>query len=121
MMEEKEDCVFCKIIKGEIPSTKVYEDDNFIGIFDVNPLVEGHTLVIPKNHYKTVLDLPSSLGGELLDTIKKISLKLIEEGKAEGFNVVQSNNEVAQQEVPHLHFHIVPRNKEDGLKYRFGD
>ena len=115
-----EDCIFCKIVKGEIKSDIVYDDDNFIGILDINPIAEGHTLIIPKNHYRTILDMPSSLGGEVIDAIKKVSLKLMDEGKAEGFNVVQSNNEVAQQEVPHLHFHIVPRKKGDGLKYSFG-
>jgi len=114
-----DDCIFCKIVKGEIKSDLVYEDDNFIGILDINPVSEGHTLIIPKNHYKTILDMPNSLGNELIEVIKKISLKLIKEGKAEGFNVVQSNEKVAQQEVFHLHFHIIPRNKGDGIKIKF--
>jgi histidine triad (HIT) family protein len=117
----EENCIFCKILKGELESKPVYDDDNFIGILDINPISEGHTLIIPKKHYETILDMPSSLGSELLDAIKKVGLKLIEEGKAEGFNVVQSNNKVAQQEVPHLHFHIIPRKKDDGLKYHFGE
>jgi len=119
-MEQKEDCIFCKIVKGEIESKKVYSDENFIGILDINPVSEGHSLIISKKHYETILDMPSSLGGELLDAIKKVSLKLMEEGRAEGFNILQSNDKVAQQEVPHLHFHVVPRKKDDGLNYRFG-
>ena len=113
---EDNDCIFCKIIAGEIPSKKVYEDDNFIGILDINPVAEGKTLLISKKHYKTLLDMPSSLGNEMLDAIKKISLKLIDEGKAEGFNILINNFEVAGQVVPHTHIHILPRKKGDGLK-----
>ncbi|MCK5043853.1 HIT family protein [Candidatus Pacearchaeota archaeon] len=109
------ECIFCKIIKGEIPSVKVYESDNFIGILDINPVSEGHTLIIPKQHYETILDFPESLSSELINSIKKISSKFIEDKKAEGFNIVQSNYEVAQQEVPHLHFHIIPRKKDDNV------
>jgi histidine triad (HIT) family protein len=111
----EENCIFCKIGKGEIISEKIYESDNFIAILDKFPLAEGHTLIIPKKHFETILDMPNSLGIELLDNIKRISLKLIEEEKAEGFNVIQSNYEVAQQEIPHLHFHIIPRKKGDNL------
>jgi histidine triad (HIT) family protein len=111
-----EECIFCKIVKGEIPSTKTYESDNFIGILDINPVSENHTLIVPKQHYKTILDLPENLGSELITSIKKVSSKLIEEKKAEGFNIIQSNFEVAQQEVPHLYFHLLPRKKSDGFK-----
>ena len=114
-MEEK-DCIFCKIVKGEIPSTKVYSDDNFIGILDVHPKAEGHTLIIPKNHFKTILDVPSTLGIELLDAIKEIGLLLIKDKKGEGFNVIINNGEVAGMVVNHFHVHIIPRNKGDGLK-----
>ena len=110
-----EDCIFCKIVRGEIPAEKVYEDDNFIGILDANPKAEGHTLIIPKKHFKTLLDMPNSLGNEMTEGVKKISLKLIEDGKAEGFNLVANNFEVAGQIVPHVHFHIIPRKKSDGL------
>lgn len=109
-------CIFCKIVSGEIPSKKVYEDDNFIGILDINQVADGKTLFIPKKHYKTILDIPSSLGNEMLDGIKKITLKLINEGKAEGFNLLMNNFEVAGQVVPHAHIHILPRKKGDGLK-----
>lgn len=113
------DCIFCKIVKGEIESEKVYEDDNFIGFFDIRPVSEGHTLIIPKKHYETILDMPNTVGNELVEALKKVALDLINKGKAEGFNIVQSNYRVAQQEVPHLHFHIIPRRKGDGLVYRW--
>lgn len=109
-----DDCVFCKISKGEIPSEKIYENDNFFSVPDVNQQIDGHSLVISKKHFETILDLPSTVGAELLDCIKMTSLKLIEEHKSEGFNVVQNNFECAGQAVKHIHFHILPRKKEDG-------
>lgn len=96
---------------GEIPVDKIYENDNFFSIPDKNQQVEGHTLVISKKHYETVLDLPSTLGMELLDCIKKTSAKLINKHKSEGFNIVQNNFETAGQVVKHVHFHILPRRK----------
>ncbi len=114
-MENKDDCIFCKIVKGEIESEKIYEDDNFFAILDVNPKAEGHTLIISKQHYKNILDVPTSLGGEILDAIKKIGLKLIKDKKGEGFNVCVNMGEVAGQTVHHFHAHIIPRNSGDGL------
>lgn len=111
-----EDCIFCKIVNKEVPATIVYEDDNFIGFLDINQVADGKTLIIPKKHFKTILDMPSSLGNEMLEAIKKISLDLINKGKAEGFNLLMNNFEVAGQVVPHAHIHVLPRKKGDGLK-----
>lgn len=105
------DCIFCKISRGEIPSQKIYENDNFFSILDVEPKTEGHSLVISKKHFETLLDLPSTLGTELIDCIKNTSLKLIDRYKSEGFNVVLNNGEVAGQVVKHVHFHILPRKE----------
>tara|TARA_Y100000310_G_scaffold304305_1_gene343323 strand:- start:519 stop:902 length:384 start_codon:yes stop_codon:yes gene_type:complete len=113
-----EDCIFCKIIKGEIPADKVYEDDNFIGILDINPEMKGHTLVIPKKHFKTLLDTPSSLGNEYLEAIKKVALDLIKKEKAEGFNIIFNINKIAGQEVDHVHAHVVPRKSDDGCRLK---
>ncbi len=110
-----EDCIFCKIVKGEIPSNKVYEDDNFIGFLDINPKAEGHTIIIPKKHFRNLIDMPASLGNEMIEAIKNVSLKLIDEGKAEGFNMVINNEPAAGQVVFHVHAHILPRKKDDGL------
>jgi histidine triad (HIT) family protein len=109
------DCVFCKIASGEIPTQKICENDNFFSVADKNPKVKGHCLVISKKHFETSLDLPSTLGHELLDCIKRTSLKVIEETKAEGFNIISNNFESAGQVVKHLHFHILPRKKGDGF------
>jgi len=111
-----EDCIFCKIGKGEIKSDFVYEDDNFFGVLDINPKAEGHTLIISKKHYKTLLDMPASLGIELIDAIKSVGLKLIKDGFGEGFNIIINNGEVAGQVVHHLHCHIIPRKKGDGME-----
>ncbi len=110
------DCVFCKIAKGEIPAKKIYENDNFFSISDAKPITKGHSLVISKKHYETILDMPSTLGQELLDCIKKTALKIADETKAEGVNVIGNNFEAAGQVVKHVHLHIIPRKKNDGLK-----
>jgi len=112
------DCIFCKIAKGEIPSEKVLENENFIVIKDANPKVAGHSLVISKKHYKTLLDMPASLFGEFLETAKQAALKLIDETKAEGFNLMMNNYKVAGQIVPHVHLHILPRKKGDGFSVK---
>jgi len=114
-----EECIFCKIIAGRVVEEKVCESENFIGILDMNPISEGHTLIISKKHYETLLDFPTGLSEELIELIKKRGSKLIKIGIAEGFNIIQNNFAVAQQEVPHLHFHIIPRKKGDELKNRF--
>lgn len=115
-MNESE-CIFCKISRGEIPAEKIiYENDNFFSIPDKSPLVKGHSLVISKKHFKTALDLPIDLGTELLDCIKNTSLRVINETKAEGFNVVSNNFGPAGQIVHHVHFHIIPRKKGDNIK-----
>jgi len=111
------DCIFCKIIKGEIPCNKIYENDNFMSIANIDCLVKGHTLVISKKHFATILDMPNSLSPELLECIKKTSLKLMKEYDAEGFNIANNNFKVAGQIINHLHFHILPRKKGDSFKF----
>jgi len=112
----KEDCIFCKIASKEIEKDLTYEDENFIGFLDINPRAEGHSLIVSKKHYKTLLDMPNSLGNELQEVVKKVGLDLIESGKGEGFNVLVNVGEVADQVVHHLHIHIIPRKKNDGVK-----
>jgi histidine triad (HIT) family protein len=113
-----ENCIFCKI-ENENSEKKIYENDSFFSILDTNPVIEGHSLVISKKHVKTALDVHDNLGPELLDCIKNTALKLIKEKDAEGFNVFNNNFEVAGQVVDHVHFHIIPRKKDDGLKGKF--
>ena len=113
-----EDCIFCKIARGEIVSKKIFESANFFVINDVHPKVEGHCLVISKKHFKTMLDMPADLYGEFLETAKEVMFGFLKEKKAEGFNLVINNFEVAGQIVPHVHLHILPRRKGDGFNLR---
>ncbi len=112
---EESDCIFCKIAEGEIPTEKIFESENFFAIKDINPKVEGHSLVISKKHYETLLDMPSSLYGEFLETAKEVAFKLIDELNAEGFNLIMNNKRVAGQLVAHVHLHVLPRCPEDGF------
>ena len=118
MAEEKikEDCIFCKIARGEIKSEKILETDNFFAIKDINPKTKGHSLIISKKHYNSLLDVPASLLGEFLEAGKELALKLLKEEKAEGFNLVINNYKVAGQLVPHVHLHILPRKRDDGFR-----
>lgn len=110
------DCIFCKISKGEIPSKKIYENTNFFSIRDIHPVTEGHALTISKEHFPTILDMPSNLGGDLIDCLKNTTTELIKEKQFPGFNILQNNFKTAGQLVDHLHFHIIPRREGDGLK-----
>ena len=108
------DCIFCKIVSGEIPSYKIYEDENVLAFLDIAGDVDGHTLVIPKNHCKNILDASAETLQNVILAVQKISNHYIDLGY-DGVNVFCANNEEAQQSVFHLHFHIVPRKKSDNL------
>jgi len=108
-------CLFCKFVKKEIPVDIIYENDNFIAFPDANPIVEGHTLIIPKKHSVNTMDMPATLGQELLGAIKSVGEIKLKEG-FEGFNIIQNNFEPAGQVVMHTHFHFLPRKKGDGFK-----
>lgn len=113
------DCIFCKIVAGEIPAEKVYEDENTIAFLDITPVNPGHVLVIPKTHHKNMFDTPNEVLYNLIDTTKKIAAALKEDGE-EGVNVISNNEPAAGQVVFHTHFHIVPRNSNDGIKLLHG-
>jgi len=110
------DCIFCKIISGEIPSHKVYEDKNVLAFLDINPINPGHTLVIPKKHSADLLEAPEETVVELIKIVKKIALAVMKATGAKGFNLGLNNGEAAGQAVTHLHFHIMPRLENDGYK-----
>tara|TARA_Y100000310_G_scaffold339531_1_gene432483 strand:+ start:3146 stop:3556 length:411 start_codon:yes stop_codon:yes gene_type:complete len=114
------ECVFCKIGKGEITPKKIYEDQNIIAFLDIFPAAKGHSLVIPKKHYATLLDIPEMELKELIQIVQKVGAAVMKATQADGFNVLQNNKEAAGQAVPHLHFHIIPRFKDDGLKLALG-
>ena len=110
------DCIFCKIVKGEISSYKVYEDKTVLAFLDKMPVTSGHTLVIPKKHFRNIEEAPEKTLCQIMKAVKKIG-KAIKNGLgAEGYNVAENNDPVAGQLIPHLHFHIIPREKNDGLR-----
>lgn len=113
-----EDCVFCKIVKGEIPATKLFEDEDVLSFLDISPASRGHALVIPKKHYATLLDVPHEEIKSVAEAVQKVAAAtMVSLSGIEGFNVLQSNNKAAGQVVPHVHFHIIPRYKEDGVHF----
>jgi len=112
-----EDCIFCKIIKSEIPCAKVYEDEDVLAFLDIMPVNKGHTLVISKEHYYNIEDAPIDVISKVMSVVKKLSTAVKKAADTEGFVVMQSNGKSAEQLVPHLHFHIIPKFKDDGLKY----
>jgi histidine triad (HIT) family protein len=111
-----EDCIFCKIVKGEIPCKKVHEDDKTFAFLDISPIHKGHTLIVPKEHHENILDMPDETLAELAKTAKKVSKAVKKATNADGFNVTQNNGAAAGQAVFHFHLHIIPRFKDDGLK-----
>lgn len=115
---KNQDCIFCKIARGDIPAGKgkISESNNFLAFLDINPKTENHTLIIPKKHFVTLLDMPNKLGEELLKFTKQVSSKLLDEKKGDGFNIIMNNLEPAGQVVKHAHIHILPRKENDGLK-----
>ena len=114
----EKNCIFCKIARAGLDSPKIAESDNFFAIRDLNPLAKGHTLVIPKKHFVTLLDIPNRLGVELLGFLKKVSGKLMDDRLGDGFNIIMNNLEVAGQKVMHAHLHVIPRKEDDGVKLR---
>ena len=112
-----EDCIFCKIIEGKIPCTKVYEDAKVLAFLDISPVNPGHILVIPKKHYETYMDADDNTICDIMKVVKKLSRAVLKSMKADGINISSSNYKAAGQDVPHLHIHIMPRFNNDGLKF----
>ena len=113
---KKNDCIFCKIANGEIPSKTVYEDEMFRAILDLGPATKGHTLILPKEHADNLFELSEETAKAVLPVAKKIAAKLQANLKCDGLNLVQNNGEVAGQTVMHFHLHMIPRYEGDGQK-----
>jgi len=109
------DCIFCKIIAGEIPSYKVYEDEFTLAFLDINPVNLGHTLVIPKKHLVNIEEADEEILCQIMKTVKKVGESLKKNLSAPGYNVQENNDPASGQIVPHLHFHVVPRILNDNL------
>ncbi len=119
MASSPSDCIFCKIVQRQIPASTIFDDDSVIAFLDVSPLASGHLLVIPKVHANQLIDLPETVASDIGRVLPQLGRALLMVSGADGFNVLQNNGEVAGQVVGHVHFHLIPRFKDDGLGYRW--
>lgn len=110
-------CIFCKIIAGEIPSSTVYEDNDFKVIMDIFPAAKGHMIIFPKNHAENLFELEEELASKALLVAKKVAAAVKEELGCDGVNLLQNNGEAAGQTVLHFHIHVIPRFKEDQIRF----
>ena len=117
-----ENCIFCKLAGGDIPTATLYEDEDFRVILDANPASKGHALILPKEHYANLYELDDALAGKVLVLAKKMITKLTDLLGCDGYNIVQNNGETAGQTVFHFHLHLIPRYKGDqvGLGWNMG-
>ncbi len=117
-----ESCIFCKLAAGDIPSSTLYEDEDFRVILDLSPASKGHALIIPKEHYRNLYDLEEDLAAKAIVLAKRMVLRLKDVLECDGYNIVQNNEESAGQTVFHFHMHLIPRYKKDhvGLGWRMG-
>ena len=112
---KQENCIFCKIAAGEIPSATIYEDDDFRVILDIEPASKGHALILPKEHYANLYELSDELAAKSLVVAKKVISTMTDIVGCDGYNVVQNNGEAAGQTVFHFHIHLIPRYQEDDV------
>lgn len=112
----QDNCIFCKIAAGEIPSATIYEDDDFRVILDIEPASKGHALILPKEHFANLYELSDEVAAKALVVAKKVMAKMTDIVGCDGYNVVQNNGEAAGQTVFHFHIHLIPRYKEDDVK-----
>lgn len=106
------DCIFCKIIAGEIPSNTIYEDEEFKVILDLAPAAKGHALILPKEHYADIYEIDENVAGKVMKLAKKLAIHMTDVLGCDGFNILQNNHEVAGQTVFHFHMHLIPRYKD---------
>ena len=118
-----DNCIFCKLANGEIPTATLYEDDDFRVILDAGPAVKGHALILPKEHYANLYELDDEEAAKVLPLAKKMITKLTDILGCDGYNLVQNNGEAAGQTVFHFHLHMIPRYKDDGvgLTWKMGE
>ncbi len=114
-----DECLFCKIVAGQIPATKIYEDEGLLAFLDIGPISDGHTLVIPKQHFEKLHDCPAELLGQVCSHLGKIAGAVVTAMNSDGYNLLCNNGRAAGQLIEHLHFHIIPRNTGDGVFNRW--
>ena len=115
MAKTNPDCIFCKIVAGDIPGERVFENGSVLAFMDIQPTSRGHTLVIPKDHYRDLPSMDPAALAEVTAVLPAIASAAVRAVGAEGFNILQSNGPCAGQVVPHIHFHVVPRVEGDGI------
>lgn len=111
-----DNCIFCKIANGEIPSKTLYEDEEYRVILDLGPAAKGHALILPKNHYANLYELPEEAASKVMLLAKKMTAQMTDKLHCDGFNLMQNNGETAGQTVFHFHMHLIPRYKDDGQR-----
>ena len=110
-----DDCIFCKMVAGQIPVTKIYEDELVLAFLDIGPISDGHTLVIPKQHFEELHECPTGLMAEIASCLGKVAGAVTGAMNSDGYNVLCNNGSAAGQVIEHLHFHIIPRKTGDGV------
>lgn len=113
------DCIFCRIVQGVIPAFRIWETDACLAFLDAEPLAEGHTLLIPKQHYQDIREIPPDVLIALTSGLPNLAAAVMNATKATGLNLLQNTGQSSGQVVPHLHFHLIPRIEGDGLGYRW--
>ncbi len=113
---KKDNCIFCKLANGDIPTNSIYEDDQFNVILDAGPATKGHALILPKDHADNLFDLPPETAAAAIRLAQKLGASMVEKLDADGLNLVQNNGEAAGQTVMHFHLHLIPRFRSDGQK-----
>jgi histidine triad (HIT) family protein len=116
---DKDSCIFCKIVRKEAPSSVIYEDDEVLAFMDIRPVAEGHALVISKEHFENIFDVPEDVICRIHKIVKRVALALKETIKPDGISIVQQNGSAANQDIFHIHVHLIPRY--EGQKMRFGE
>ncbi len=110
------DCIFCKIVRGEIPAHKVYEDEHVVAFLDIYPINPGHTLIVPKQHYERLEDVPEEVLAAMMRAAARLAPAILRATGAQGYNLVVNVGRVAGQEIMHVHLHVIPRREGDGCK-----
>lgn len=114
------ECLFCKIIQGKLPCEKIYEDDDILAFLDIYPVNEGHVLVMTKEHFQSLLELPADRWSKLAMVIQRVASAVKEAYSSRGFNILLNDGGVAGQAIPHIHFHVIPRVYGDGVRVPSG-
>jgi histidine triad (HIT) family protein len=113
------ECVFCRILRGELAAQRVHEDEACVAILDVNPVAPGHVLVLPREHHETWIELPDELAGRVARTSRIVARAVLAATGAAGFNLLVNNGRCSGQAIPHAHVHVIPRREADGVKFNW--